>query len=56
MELVFQKYSTIVGFLVLCIVIQTMLGNEILNQFLLLVLLSMILLNADSFIKMIGGI
>lgn len=56
MEMVFEKFSTIVGFLILCIVIQTMLGNEILNQFLLLVLISMILLNADSFISMLGGI
>lgn len=56
MQLVFEKYSTIVGFLILCIIIQTMLGNEILNQFLLLVLLSIVLLNADSFVKMIGGI
>lgn len=55
MEIVFEKFSTIVGFLILCIVIQTMLGSEILNQFLLLVLVSMILLNADSFINMVGG-
>ena len=56
MQIIYEKYSTIVGFMVMCVIIQTMLGNEILNQFLLLVLLSIILLNAEDFIKMIGGI
>lgn len=56
MQLVFEKFGTIVGFLILCIIIQVMLGNEVLNQFLLLVLMSIVLLNADSFVKMLGGI
>lgn len=56
MQEVFDKFGTIVAFLVICILIQTMLGNDILNQFLLLVLLSIILLNANDFIKMLGGI
>lgn len=54
--MVFDKFGTIVGFLILCIMIQVMLGSEVLNQFLLLVLMSIVLLNADSFVKMIGGI
>lgn len=56
MQLVYEKYGTIVAFMVMCILIQTMLGNDILNQFLLLVLISIILLNADAFINMVGGI
>ena len=56
MQLVYEKFSTIVGFLILCIVIQLLLGNEVLNQFLLLILFSIVLLNADSFVKMVGGI
>ena len=56
MQIVYEKYGTIVGFMVMCVFIQTMLGTEILNQFLLLVLLSIILLNAEDFISMIGGI
>ena len=56
MQIVYEKYGTIVGFMVMCVMIQTLLGNEILNQFLLLVLLSIVLLNAEDFTKMIGGI
>ena len=56
MQIIYEKYSSIVGFMVMCVIIQTMLGTEILNQFLLLVLLSMILLNAEEFITMLGGL
>ena len=56
MEIIYEKYGTIVAFMIMCLLIQTMLGNDILNQFLVLVLASMIVLNADSFIDMIGGI
>lgn len=55
MQMVFEKYSVIVGFLIFCIMVQTMLGNEVLNDMLLLILLSMVLINADSFINMLGG-
>ena len=55
MQLVFEKYSVIVGFLIMCIMVQTLMGNEVLNDMLLLILLSIVILNADSFVKMIGG-
>ena len=56
MEIIYEKYSLIVGFLVICLAVQTLLGSEALESMLLLVLISMVLVNADDFIKLIGGI
>ena len=55
MKNIFDNFGVIVGFMILCLTINTALGNEVLNQFLLLVLLSMVLLNAETFIKLVGG-
>lgn len=55
MQMVFEKYGVIVGFLVMCIMVQTLLGNDVLNDMLLLILLSIVILNADSFVNMLGG-
>lgn len=47
----FNNFSNFVGFLVLCIFIQMLLGKEILEKFLWIVLIGMILLNANGFTK-----
>lgn len=52
---IFDNFSVIVGFMVLCLAINTGLGNDVLNKFLLLVLFSMVVLNAEAFIDLIGG-
>ena len=54
MQTVFDNFGVIVGFMILCIGINTIFNNEVLNEFLLLVLFSIVVLNADSFVKFIN--
>lgn len=49
-EKIFTSYKTLIGFMILCVFIQMLLGDQVLYMFLWLVLAGMILINADDFI------
>lgn len=51
----FESYTFLVGFMVLCIFIQMLLGKNVLNKFLWLVLAGMLVTHSDTFIGILGG-
>lgn len=55
MQRFFDQYGKIMSFLMICLLIDLTLGNDVLNNFLLLVLISMIMLNSGRFVALIGG-
>lgn len=53
---IFKSYKTLLGFMVLCIFIQLLLGDSVLYGFLWLVLLSMIMINIDDFTALLKNV
>ena len=56
MQLIYDNFTTIVGFMVICVIINTVTDNETLNAFLMLILLSIKVINAKAFITLIKGV
>lgn len=50
----FKSYTFLMGFMIMCIFIQMLLGAKVLGKFLWLVLLSMIIINSNKFIGLIS--
>lgn len=51
-----QTMPFIISFLITTLLINMSFGNKVSNQFLMLILFSMVILNSDKFTKFIGGI
>ena len=56
MQNFYQSFTFIISFMVLVIIFNMMLGSKFTEYFLLLVLLSMVVLNADKFSSIFKGI
>lgn len=56
MQFIFEKFGFIVGFFVFCVIFQTLLGGKMLNEMLILVLVSVIVYNADAFVSLLKGV
>ena len=51
---IFTSYKTLIGFMIMCIFIQMLLGDGVLYGFLWLVLFSMIIINVDDFTALLN--
>lgn len=53
---IFSSYKTLIGFMILCVFVQMILGDQVLTAFLWLVLFSMIIINSGDFIAFLQGL